>query len=265
MRKWLMALLLIAGVSILSACSSERQQAPPPFETAEWKISRQIRLNDSALPVRQGNYQRTSKLFAGTSGPIYALWTENKNQHLMFQSIDPMNGEPVAPRDLFPGANAWIDYSDLIVDDTGRKLYLTAWFKERLTSGPGRKDAKGGGKRIVFLSSEDGGANWSQQIDLNFAFGAFGPEIASDRQNSLYVVWKDERHGFSDLYFNRSRDNGKTWLAKDLRLGLGEIGRRSTPITSCSVCRAGRFSWLFRILMWTAGLPGFLPQLPGFR
>jgi len=36
--------------------------------------------------------------------------------------------------------------------------------------------------------------------------------------NAVYVFWLDERNGGSDIYFNRSIDNGATWLTDDRRV-----------------------------------------------
>ena len=45
---------------------------------------------------------------------------------------------------------------------------------------------------------------------------------ASDRR--LYVVWADRRNGELDIYFNRSTDEGRSWLAEDLRLDTDRAG-----------------------------------------
>lgn len=41
---------------------------------------------------------------------------------------------------------------------------------------------------------------------------------------NVYVVWADDRDGNSDIYFNRSSDGGKTWLAADVRLDTDVAG-----------------------------------------
>jgi hypothetical protein len=48
--------------------------------------------------------------------------------------------------------------------------------------------------------------------------------MAVDGKGSIYVVWKDERKGLSDIYFNRSKDYGETWLTEDVRLSPGAPG-----------------------------------------
>jgi hypothetical protein len=39
----------------------------------------------------------------------------------------------------------------------------------------------------------------------------------------VYVTWHDFRFGSSDIYFNRSVDEGLTWLSHDLRLDTGSM------------------------------------------
>lgn len=84
---------------------------------------------------------------------------------------------------------------------------------------------------IRFTRSLDGGLTWlvpDLQLDRDppGATNSFSPAIAADG-SSVYVVWADERNGSSivhDIYFNRSLDNGSTWLPQDVRLDTDPAG-----------------------------------------
>jgi hypothetical protein len=42
--------------------------------------------------------------------------------------------------------------------------------------------------------------------------------------DDVFVVWRDERNGSPDIYFNRSTDRGSTWLPVDVRLDTDPAG-----------------------------------------
>jgi hypothetical protein len=76
-------------------------------------------------------------------------------------------------------------------------------------------------------------------VKLNREYGAFPPEISTDGNGHVYVVWADERTDPSAegpsvrsagnrIYLNRSADHGAIWLAEDMKLsgevdGLGRV------------------------------------------
>ncbi len=84
-----------------------------------------------------------------------------------------------------------------------------------------------GFSEIFFDYSSDNGATW-QTPDIGpldgggIAFPAAAPVIKSDG-NYVYATWQDSRRlgmAPSDIYFNRSTNNGATWQT-DVRLNLG--------------------------------------------
>ncbi len=75
-----------------------------------------------------------------------------------------------------------------------------------------------GDKFVVFRSSRDGGATWSEAHLLNTKPTAFVPAIATDRNGGVNVAWPDERQYSTGIYVNRSLDRGATWLPKDVRI-----------------------------------------------
>jgi len=54
--------------------------------------------------------------------------------------------------------------------------------------------------------------------------------------NNVYVAWNDTRDGASDIYFQKSTDAGRTWLAADVRLDTDAAGTQQslTPVICCN-------------------------------
>ncbi|MEM7205627.1 MAG: sialidase family protein [Planctomycetota bacterium] len=90
-------------------------------------------------------------------------------------------------------------------------------------------DRRDGQFDIYFSRSLDSGANWLSpdvRLDVGSAAGAAlsgVPQIATSG-GAVYVVWADARDGETDIYFNRSLDNGTTWLDPDVRLDTDAAG-----------------------------------------
>ena len=83
-------------------------------------------------------------------------------------------------------------------------------------------DGRNGGWSIYFNRSTDGGLTWSPTDTRIDRSPAAAPSCWSPRMTCcgerVYVVWRDERSGLSDLYVNRSVDGGVSWQPSDVRL-----------------------------------------------
>lgn len=102
------------------------------------------------------------------------------------------------------------------------------------------QDDRSGGSDIYFSRSLDHGLNWSntdRRLDTGApgAGSASSPQIAAE-EDYVFVVWEDSRNGKPDIYFNRSLDNGATWLASDVRIDTDVAGESAStrPRISCS-------------------------------
>jgi hypothetical protein len=101
-----------------------------------------------------------------------------------------------------------------VVAVAGTHLYV-AW-----------EDSRDGQSDIYFNRSLDRGATWSAvdtRLDIGSPAGSsksFKPRIQA-LGTAVYVMWIDERNGAGDVYFNRSLDNGSSWLAAPIRLDVG--------------------------------------------
>ena len=98
----------------------------------------------------------------------------------------------------------------------GQKLFVT-WY-----------DQRNGELDVFFNRSLDGGDTWLSS-DIRLDSGSAGtagsllPQICTGG-NAVYVAWHDRRNGKDDVYFNRSLDNGATWLASDIRINTNSPG-----------------------------------------
>lgn len=94
-----------------------------------------------------------------------------------------------------------------------------------------------GGSKTVFLPATDSSLNFmasDEMVNTNLPG-------TSDSQRcrvccsglDVYVVWNDDRSGTDAIYFNVSRDGGRTWGNPDIQLntGIGDVG---TPEICCS-------------------------------
>jgi hypothetical protein len=61
------------------------------------------------------------------------------------------------------------------------------------------------------------------------------PQIATDGNGHIYVVWEDTRNGSSDIYLNYSSDYGLTWQTSDIRLDTDAEGvaTSNSPQIAC--------------------------------
>lgn len=76
--------------------------------------------------------------------------------------------------------------------------------------------------RILFSMSEDGAETWTEPVDISDIDGdclddddtTEGAVPVRDKDGTIYVTWA---HG-DKIYLDKSKDNGKTWLPKDIEV-----------------------------------------------
>ncbi|MHC5064694.1 MAG: sialidase family protein [Planctomycetota bacterium] len=89
-------------------------------------------------------------------------------------------------------------------------------------------DGRNSQSDIYFNRSLDKGDSWLAEdvrldTDLPGAALSLDPQIAVS-VDSIFVTWTDDRNGAKDIYFNRSLDNGSSWLVDDVRLDTNQAG-----------------------------------------
>ncbi len=110
---------------------------------------------------------------------------------------------------------------------------------------------EGDRSRILFSASSDSGDNWSNPVQINqFEGDCLDDDMTTEGavpcpgpNGEIYVGWSYN----SKIYFDRSTDQGKTWLAQDIvvadqpggwSIDVPGIGRcNGMPITDCDLSK----------------------------
>jgi len=90
-----------------------------------------------------------------------------------------------------------------------------------------------GAKEDIYASVSGDGIRFAAPVRLdtntpNFSTST-SPEIVEDKSGSIYVIWRDYRNFKPQLFYNQSKDNGRTWLQDDLRVLTGRDLRCINP------------------------------------
>lgn len=174
-----------------------------------------VRLDTGSPP---GAARSARPAIAASGSSVYVVWDDDRNvpnKSDIYFNVSHDGGTTWLPLDLRlddapPGTSEW--KADLAV--WGQAVYVV-WQDQRV-----------GGQTPYMNRSLDGGATW---LPHNQKVGV-GPTRADDPRiavwgSAVYVLWEDWRHGGGslprDIYFNRSLDQGATWLPQDIRLNTG--------------------------------------------
>jgi hypothetical protein len=90
-------------------------------------------------------------------------------------------------------------------------------------------DRRDGNSEIYYKRSLDNGVNWSQDFRLtNNIDDSYSPSVGVSCSN-VHVVWRDNRDGNDEIYYNQSFDNGTNW-GTDKRLSYNSAESWSPSI-----------------------------------
>ncbi len=186
--------------------------------------NRDIRLDTGDTPGRSDSSE--VQISSDGNGHVYVTWQDGRNKGSKYYNSDVYFnysddfGVTWQKRDIrlntgdAPGASN--SSAPQISSDGNGHVYVT-W-----------GDDRNGGSDIYLNYSADNGVTWQKRdirLDTGDAPGAHssgGPQIRSDGNGHVYVVWGDSRNGGSDIYLNYSADNGVTWQINDIRLDTGD-------------------------------------------
>jgi len=198
---------------------------------------------------------------------LYVVWWDGRDldREIYFnRSTD--NGLTWQSDTRLTNVNSWSEYPSIAVsgsnvhivwmDDRDESYYPEIFYKrstdggiswsadEKLTSNPSEPgipslavsgnnihivwhDLRDGNWEIYYKRSTDNGATW--QPDVRLTNDASVSERASIAlwNNSIYVVWQDERDNDKEIYFKISTDNGNNWSG-DIRL-TNSVGESEIP------------------------------------
>jgi len=145
------------------------------------------------------------------------------------------------PQVISPQAHPDVKNSSIDLFERDGNIYLT-W---RPKTASGTADDRRGDKHILFSASYDGGRSFAAPIKLDGGNGAFHPEKLKFGEDGLiYAAWHDERVGQYRVYFNKSKDYGRTWLKEDIQMNKVD-GNVYEPFIS-SYKNHVWFGWLYQ-------------------
>ena len=181
-------------------------------------------------------------LFLHLANPPQGHWIDR----IVFQKYETasQNWTTDSYMGLKPNTSKAQDKEWIAVDPNNNNMYVT-WteFDEYASTNPNDSS------RILFSKSTDGGTTWSNPIRINKQSGncvdsdstVEGAVPAIGPNGEIYVAWA----GPDGLVFDRSTDQGATWLANDIAIDpmpggwdydVAGISRcNGLPITKCDV------------------------------
>jgi len=153
------------------------------------------------------------QLSSDRRGRVYVLWRASWDapESLYFlSSVDRGTTWLLRPRRVDNHAQGVSSVGPRLAHDDDGHVYVV-WGEEGLEK-----------KAILFNRSSDSGDTWlSQPIRLDTGGGKLGvrrPRMTIDAEGVVYVVWSSDRNGKFDLFLNRSKDHGTSWLPQELQV-----------------------------------------------
>ena len=164
-----------------------------------------------------GSRSSTPRVASDGKGHVYAVWwTKHRKggKDVLVRASKDFGVSFGPPIKLNTDNGAFP--AEVSADGNGH-LYVV-WSDERTEAGGERQGGRSPGHRIYFNRSDDHGATWLPR-DLKLSGEAVGrgramqawPQIRSDDQGHVYIIWFDTRHGGGSVYFRASDDFGRTW------------------------------------------------------
>lgn len=193
---------------------------------ATWQTS-DIKITSTAPGT---NYCNSPQIACDEDGSVFIVWVDSRDvgaPNIYFNHSSNYGAgwhSDVRISTATPPVTPFAEYPQISCDNNGN-VYV-AW-----------RDNRNNSWDIYFDYSSDYGANWhTDDIRLDNGTGVSGfPEISCNQQGNIYVVWDDNRNGYSDIYFNTSQNYGTTWQAQDIRVDIGIPAVRNSwsPQISC--------------------------------
>lgn len=178
MKRIVQSLIWVTLLLGLVACGETKRE---PLEQSTALPSVELQ----AMPAVRASATGLGLLYSDKRGVVY----KSASKELILDSL--------------AGSDHWL-YADQ------SKLYAVWWLVD---------NTKTKQKSIMLSYSVDGGETFAKAIKLNAKEDALGEvSLVTDGINQVAISYADERNPGRFVYFNRSEDGGKTWLAEDQRL-----------------------------------------------
>jgi hypothetical protein len=167
-------------------------------------------------------------------GHVYATWwTKNRDgkKDVLVRTSKDGGASFGSPVKLNRGHGAFPPE----VSADGKGHVYVVWADERTEPSAESPRGRSAGNRIYLNRSDDHGATWlTEDLKLSGEVDGRGrvmqdwPQIRSDGEGHVYVIWFDTRDGGGSIYFRASDDFGRTW--REERRIKGEAGDVEGPM-----------------------------------
>lgn len=212
-----------AGLDVYVAWLDQRLAAPrrDVFTNASTDGGATWGANDVRIDTRDGDSDGLRICCAGQN--VYAVWSDKRNGAPDIHYNSSANGGAT-----WQASDVRLDTGDIAgrgaslnpqICCDGLDVYV-AWQDDR--------NDLGGNQQIFAHNSADGGVTWPvapRRVD-NGTGDADDPVLCCER-NTLFVAWRDDRDGATDIYVNVSVNRGITWRPVDARLDTGDTAGAS--------------------------------------
>jgi hypothetical protein len=165
-------------------------------------FSNNIRVDDGGKSMAEG-----PAIAVNETGVIYVAWHDTRNVNADIYVSKSTNGgtsfgTSTRVTDTSFATNNRLSFPSIIT--SGSNVYVT-W-----------GDNQSGNWDIRMAYSTNGGTTWSTPIKVNDDIGSseqYYPDIAIDKNNTIYVAWQDARNNNIDIYSANSTNGGSTFGA----------------------------------------------------
>ena len=193
---------------------------PPTLSTLAMRNwTNVVRLSNSSMPSQ-------GPRLAASQNNVYAVWEESyrsSNNRIMFTKNVNRGNTFSTPINLTSGIK--IDSETPDISAFGNNVYVV-W-----------ADNSTGNFDIFLVKSENRGDTFSKPINLSNDPGvSYFPRIASDGNNSIYIVWTDNSLGSYNILFTKSVDNNGTIYSRPTIL-TGNNTKGASNFPSIAVSR----------------------------
>lgn len=169
-----------------------------------------VRVDDGS----SASSRHLSDLTSTPEGNLFCVWSDNSSgADNVYVSKSPDGGQSwSSPFRLNDNQQPRASSPSITSDDSGN-LYVV-WL-----AGPDST-------RILFTCSRNNGNRWltpNVRVDDGTTSIKSSPDIAVDREDNIFVVWRDKRRGDGfDIYSSHSGNWGFSWSEPDLRVSDNE-------------------------------------------
>jgi hypothetical protein len=224
-KGWVSRSLTLATLALCAACTDSGGLGPT------------VRLNAADGSAATFSWAYYTSIVSSGDG-VVAAWMDQNGQR----------NRDVVVRQSQDGGQTWGEPTVLNTGDYGNSISVTP----RLTLLPGKGEllavwqtrrSEIGQKYVLVRRSSNLGATWEAPTRLNALPQAFLPSVAANEAGAVLVAYDDERNINRDIFVNRSLDEGKTWLEKDVRIDVLARAESGAPAVALGEDGYGYVVW----------------------